>query len=303
MKIMGIDRAVLAVEEMDDAKRFLQDFGLTEVELGTAGSNFETLNGTDVVLRGANDAGLPAAVGPLAGIRETIWGVSDAAELQKIGNELSRDRQVTQGNDGVLRSTDATGYGIGFQVTTRHHFDAPLAAVNTCGQAPQRPRNSRIDFKAPLRPRSLGHVVLYVPDLEAATRFYIDRLGFRLSDSYRGHSTFLRAAGSNDHHNIFLFKKDDVPGGLHHLEFHVTDFNEVMVGGQRLADKGWQTAFGPGRHILGSNYFWYFKTPCGGAMELAADMDFCDDDWVAGEYDFSPDMVAGWTTTYGKFGH
>ena len=30
---------------------------------------------------------------------------------------------------------------------------------------------------------------------------------------------------------------------------------------------------------MGSNLFWYFANPCGGATEYFADMDRMDDDW------------------------
>ena len=53
--------------------------------------------------------------------------------------------------------------------------------------------NHRVDFNAPHTARSLGHIVLYVPDLDAARDFYTKRLGFRITDSYRDRSCFLRA--------------------------------------------------------------------------------------------------------------
>ncbi|MBV9539136.1 MAG: VOC family protein [Acidisphaera sp.] len=303
MNIVGIDRVVLGVEEMAETQRFLTDFGLTEREHGVSGSRFTTQDGTDLVLRGAGDTSLPHAVGSPVNARETIWGVASTAELERIGDELSRDRQVKLGEDNVLRSMDDTGFGIAFQVTQRASFDAQPALANVCGLPPQRGRNQRVDFTRPVRPRSLGHIVFFVPDLAAAQRFYMDRLGFRLTDSYRGRSAFLRAAGSNDHHNLFLIQRPGQPGGLHHIECHVTDFNEVMMGGTRLANRGWVTQTGPGRHVLGSNYFWYFKTPFGAAMELAADMDWVDDEWQAGEWEYSPEMVAVWTTSLTRYGH
>jgi catechol 2,3-dioxygenase-like lactoylglutathione lyase family enzyme len=202
----------------------------------------------------------------------------------------------------VLRTRDETGFGIAFEVTTRRAFAGAPSLVNVAGVAPQR-LNRRVDFGAPHKARSLGHIVLYVPDLATARDFYMQRLGFRLTDSYRDRSCFLRAQGSTDHHNLFLIKKEDMPGGLHHIEFHFGDFNEVMMGGRRLTEKGWKTHTGPGRHILGSNYFWYFKTPCGGALELACDMDYVTDDWEAGEWEYTPDVVAAWSTSYTLYGH
>jgi catechol 2,3-dioxygenase-like lactoylglutathione lyase family enzyme len=303
MNIVGVDQVVLGVEEMDAAQKFLRDFGLAERERGTHGATFEALDGTNLVLRDAADRGLPMAVGPATNAREIVWGVGSAQELQRLAAELSKDRQVSMGADGVLRTHDDTGYALGFRPTTRHAFDARPVLINALGQKPQRPPNQRIDFSAPHLPRSLGHIVLYVPDLDRARDFYTERLGFRVTDSYRDRSCFLRAQGSHDHHNLFLIKKEDIPGGLHHIEFHVGDFNEVMMGGRRLTEKGWKTYVGPGRHVLGSNYFWYFKSPLGGSMELACDMDFVTDDWEAKEWEYSTDVIAAWCTSYTLYGH
>jgi naringenin degradation protein FdeC len=302
MNIRGIDRVVLGVEEMDAAQEFLTDYGLTAVEKGRDDATFEALDGSNLVLRHANDRALPMAVGSTTNAREIIWGVDSAETLQSIGAELSKDRQVAMGNDGVLRTRDETGYGIAFEVTKRHAFAGTAALTNAAGVPPQR-INRRVDFNAPHKARSLGHIVLYVPELAKARDFYIERLGFRLSDSYRNRSCFLRAQGSNDHHNLFLIQKEDSPGGLHHIEFHYGDYNEVMMGGRRLTEKGWKTHTGPGRHVLGSNYFWYFKTPCGGALELACDMDYVTDDWEAGEWEYTPDVIAAWCTSYTLYGH
>jgi catechol 2,3-dioxygenase-like lactoylglutathione lyase family enzyme len=302
MNIRGIDRVVLGVEEMDAAQQFLRDYGLTERERANSGATFEALDGTNLVLRGARDPALPMAVGSSTNAREIIWGVDSAETMQALGAELSKDRQVAMGADGVLRTRDDIGFGVGFQVTTRHAYDVKPTLLNSVGLPPQR-RNQRIDFDAPHKARSLGHIVLYVPDLAGARDFYMQRLGFRLTDTYRDRSCFLRAPGSNDHHNLFLIQKEDFPGGLHHIEFHFGDFNEVMMGGRRLTENGWKTHTGPGRHVLGSNYFWYFKTPCGGALELACDMDYVTDDWEAGEWEYTPDVIAAWCTSYTLYGH
>jgi hypothetical protein len=129
-------------------------------------------------MRHANDRALPMAVGAATNAREIIWGVDSAETLQSIGAELSKDRQVAMGNDGVLRTRDETGYGIAFEVTKRHSFAGTAALTNAAGVPPQR-INRRVDFNAPHKA-----FVLYVPELAKARDFYIERLGFRLSDSY-----------------------------------------------------------------------------------------------------------------------
>src|SRR5262245_26710597 len=124
MTILGVDRVILGVDDMDAAQRFLNDFGLSEIEKGAYGATFEALDGTNLVLRDAGDRALPMAVGAATNAREIIWGVRSDEELQRIGAELSKDRQVAMGSDSVLRTKDNTGYGIAFQTTKRHAYDA-----------------------------------------------------------------------------------------------------------------------------------------------------------------------------------
>ena len=57
--------------------------------------------------------------------------------------------------------------------------------------------------------------------------------------------------------------------------------HEVWQAGWRFQKKGYQSFWGPGRHVLGSNHFWYFNSPFGGTIEYDADMDLHDDDWQA----------------------
>jgi hypothetical protein len=56
---------------------------------------------------------------------------------------------------------------------------------------------------------------------------------------------------------------------------------EVMQAGTRFVNKGYQSFWGPGRHKMGSNWFWYFNSPLGCHVEYDADMDLHDDAWAA----------------------
>jgi catechol 2,3-dioxygenase-like lactoylglutathione lyase family enzyme len=299
MDILGLDTAVLGVDDLEAAQNFCRDFGLTEIERGTNGSHFETRDGTGVVLRRSLDTTLPTTTLRDSTCREAVWGVRDRETLERIGAELTRDRQVTYDANDALHTIDDDGLAVAFQISRRHAFAADPAKINVAGCAPQRGLNRRVDFQAPVVPRSLGHIVFFSPDPLRSVKFYVDRLGFRVTDTFaENKGAFARAAGSHDHHNLFFIGTKEMPPRMQHIEFHVTDFNEVMVGGKRLTQRGWQTAMGPGRHVLGSNYFWYFKTPCGGAFELGADIDYVDDNWQAGEWAYVPENTAGWRVAY-----
>ena len=65
---------------------------------------------------------------------------------------------------------------------------------------------------------------------------------------------------------------------------------EVLQGGNFMKEKGWKPATKLGRHILGSNIFWYFDNPSGGNTEYFADMDVMDDNWVPRVWEKHP----GW---------
>jgi catechol 2,3-dioxygenase-like lactoylglutathione lyase family enzyme len=296
MKIIGVDRAILGVDDMNASQRFLTEFGLKPAEQGASGATFMTRDGSEVMLREMGDASLPSALTGGATIREIVWGVESKADLERIGKELERDRAVRVDVNGTLHSTDDDGYALAFRVSARRAFQGEPNSLNIFGSTPNRAPNVRVDFRAPIEPYTIGHIVLFTPDVDRAAKFYVERLGYRVTDSFKGgFGTFLRSGGSSDHHTLFLIRRPEK--GLHHISYHVTDVNEVMLGGKRMIDRGWKTAFGPGRHTLGSNYFWYLQTPCGGAMEYAADMDRADDNWVPGQWDYGPDVVAAYSFT------
>ena len=294
MDIVGVDTAVFGVEDLDAARNFCRDYGLKEVEHGAAGASFEAQDGTGVLLRHASDNSLPVANVKGSTGRETVWGVRNKEALEQIGAELSKDRQIRRDASGVLHATDDEGLAIAFQVTKRHAYDAKPALQNVPGLPPQRPINSRVDYATRGDARSIGHIVFWSADPDASMRFYIDRLGFRVTDHVGNkQGVFLRAPGSPDHHNLFFIGKPGMVTSFQHIECHFADFHDVILGGMALNKKGWKTARGPGRHVLGSNYYWYFVTPMGGAFELSADIDQVDDNWVPGEWN-SLGEVSGW---------
>jgi catechol 2,3-dioxygenase-like lactoylglutathione lyase family enzyme len=140
-------------------------------------------------------------------------------------------------------------------------------------------------------PTRMGHVVFFVPKERAReiSDFYTDRLQFRLSDRSGGLGDFMRCAGAQDHHNLFLLARPKA-GGFNHVAFEVNGFDEVLQGGNFMKEKGWKPATKLGRHILGSNIFWYFDNPGGGNTEYFADMDVMDDNWVPRTWEKHP----GW---------
>lgn len=278
MNIIGPDALVFGVDDLAACRQYLIDYGLT----AAAGDRFEALDGTAVVIRAKDDPSLPPGLDTASMLRETVYGVGDAATLDAIERELRRDREVTR-RDGVLRCADDMGFALAFQVTVRRPIALPAETVNAPGAAPQRGVN-RLGLSPgmPARPRSLSHVVYFVPDVAKAEAFYA-RLGFVTTDRFTGTGPFMRPAGTLEHHTLFMIQTPPFMKGCEHFTFHMGGPTEVLLAGTRFVEKGYESFWGPGRHRFGSNWFWYFNSPLGCHVEYDADMDLHDADWVARE--------------------
>lgn len=136
--------------------------------------------------------------------------------------------------------------------------------------------------------QGVGHVVLVVPDLDAALDLYGDVLGLRLSDAIEtGLSLrFLHAPGREArHHSLALA---EVPGmvGVHHLMVEVADPDQVGRGLDRALDAGCDLSMSLGRHTNDLMTSFYVRTPSGFDVEYGAGGILVDDEiWETATFD------------------
>jgi catechol 2,3-dioxygenase-like lactoylglutathione lyase family enzyme len=280
MNIIGPDALVFGVDDVAACSQYLTDYGLEPAGDG----RFEALDGTAIVIAHKDDLVLPPGLGTASMLRKTLYGVADGATLQAIAEELGKDREVRRLPDGSLESTDDMGFVLGFQLTVRRPMTLSAEAINAPGAAPQRAANVvAVREDAECRPRTLSHVVYFVPDAARAEAFYVQRLGFVCTDRFTGVGPFLRPAGTQDHHTLFMIQTPPFMQGCEHFTFHLGGPTEVLQAGTRFAGKGYESFWGPGRHRFGSNWFWYFNSPLGCHVEYDADMDLHDAAWTARE--------------------
>jgi catechol 2,3-dioxygenase-like lactoylglutathione lyase family enzyme len=283
MNIVGPDELVFGVEDLAACSQYLLDYGLTRSGSQDQGDRFEALDGTAIVLHHAADATLPPIQGKPAALRETVYGVADAGSLEQIAAEVSKDREVRRGTGGSVTCVDNMGFALRFKITCRRTYSASADLTNAPGSPPQRGVNQvGITPEMTALPRTLSHVVLFVPDVAQAEAFY-HRLGFRTTDRFTNAGPFMRPAGTLEHHTLFMIQTPPFLKGCEHFAFHMGSGTEVLVAGTRFEAKGYKTFWGPGRHLFGSNWFWYFNSPLGCHVEYDADMDLHDDTWVARE--------------------
>ena len=275
MALNGVSMVTYGVDDLALCMRFYLDFGLTPLVQTATEATFQLYEGSIVRLLHADDARLPARFSDGPGIRETIWGVETAAELAALERDLSSDRVVDRDADGVLHFRDDQGLPMGLRVFARRAPTTPAEPVNAPGRVDRWNRHRAwYDHAAP---RLIHHVVYGVPDIERAMAFYVDRLGFRVTDVSRGRGIFARCAGRNDHHNLFFLKSPSPH--FAHISFGVENIDELVTGANEMTRRGWKSALGLGRHRISSTLFYYIIAPCGGETEYSADMDHLTDDW------------------------
>lgn len=298
MNIIGLDELVFAVDDMAGSAQYLRDYGLRDV----GGGRFEAMDGTAIVIVDEKDPSLPPPPAPGCRLRKTVMGVRNREDLEAIAAELRRDREVLEHDDGLIQSVDDEGFVIAFRTTVRRPFEKAGEIANAPGSPMWRPANRLgVDANSPqIVPRSLSHVVYFVSDVARAEAFYVQRLGFRCTDRFTDVGPFLQPAGTLDHHTHFFIAAPAFMKGVEHFTFHFGGPGEVMHNGWRFVAKGYQPFWGPGRHQLGSNWFWYFNSPFGCHMEMDADMDLHDANWTPREMGLGADNSQAFLLSYRK---
>jgi catechol 2,3-dioxygenase-like lactoylglutathione lyase family enzyme len=278
--VHSLDHFVFSVPDLDEAARFYDDFGLDvrrrddRLHLHTAGHPHRW--GT--VLRAAGDKRLQyLAFGAFA---EDLDAVKDRLARLGIKPADAHPQAETSGvwfrdPEGVLVHVLAAQ-----KVSPATKSVAATAAVvpRGAGAAPARSKAPKV------RPRRLSHVLLFTSDVARSRKFYGDALGLRLSDHSGDGIAFLHGAHASDHH-MLAFAKSDGPG-LHHSSWDVASIDEVGLGMEQMTSKGHTYGWGVGRHVVGSNYFYYARDPWGSFAEYSHDIDFipADVDWPAKDH-------------------
>ena len=287
----GIDKVVYGVEDLNECIRFFRDWGLACVDEGDDRARFETLDGAEVELRYRSDTTLPPAFEPGSTLRRVVWGVEDERRLETVCERIAA-RTAVEFDDGDPSCTDPGGLRLSFRVTRRRKVEAAGSPTNTVDRIHRIDRRGKVYDRA--EPVSIGHVVLVVPALAESVAFYVDVLGFVVSDCYPDFGYFLRCAPEGGHHNLFLLHAPQRRCGLDHVAFTVRDLHEVFGGGLHVGRCGWRTRIGPGRHPISSAYFWYVHNPAGGLAEYYAGEDYCTADWKPEAWERAPERFAEW---------
>jgi len=192
--------------------------------------------------------------GPERTIERIAFGLAARADVDAAARTLDRAGVAILASPQEL-STPGRGYGFRFLDPDNRCIE--LSADVTTGVAGD---------AGPV-PQKLAHVVVNTPDIDRATAFYRDVLGFKISDWSEHVMSFLRC--NPEHHSIAFNAAPHA--GYNHSSWTMASIDELFRAQGRVRACGSPLMWGTGRHGPGSQVFNYFVEPSGYVVELIAD--------------------------------
>ncbi|PIG69126.1 hypothetical protein AARAC_011698 [Aspergillus arachidicola] len=165
--------------------------------------------------------------------------------------------------------------------TATHDSQGPF---NTPFEKPRKGQFQRYR-DGPALVHKLGHYGYVCKEFETELEFYTSNFNFVHSDILNlpqfpqmDVMTFMHldlGEEYTDHHTFFLQRASPTVSKtyVHHTSFEVADFDTQLMGHHYLAQKGWKSVWGVGRHILGSQIFDYWYDSSRFKIEHYADGD------------------------------
>jgi len=286
MPLHGLASVTIGVPDVEVTSAYYADFGLAPQPAGGWMSTTDGGHQLRLVHR------------PHRQLVELVVRASDRDDLARIAGRLARLDVPADGSqpDTLVAVAPAVGTRVVVRVLPPiTPTVAPLPASNGPGRTERFNRRADAVLRSgAVQPRRLGHAVLGTTQLAVTKAFFVDGLGFKISDYISDRGVFLRC--SADHHNLLLLA---APANfLHHTSWEVDDADEIGRGATAmLEDHPERHVWGLGRHHAGGNFFWYLRDPAGNFSEYFADMDANLDDQLwkpevfegrEGLYDWGP---------------
>jgi catechol 2,3-dioxygenase-like lactoylglutathione lyase family enzyme len=273
--IHSVNRFVYSVPKLDEAEKFYKEFGL---DARREGKRLDLYTfGNPHCWASVHESGKPKKFEYLS------FGIF-AQDVPAFQQRIQKTEAHPLGDNQGLWTHNPDGVPVQFVVAPKVSPSAkckPIveaAPVPGKGAAPSRSKAARV------RPRCLSHVLFFTPDVPRMMKWSEDVLGLRLTDKSLDVVAFMHGAHGSDHH-LVAFAKSNAPG-LHHSSWDVGSLDEVGRGSEQMRNAGYSKGWGVGRHVLGSNYFYYVRDPWGSYAEYSFDIDYVPAgvDWPMGDH-------------------
>ena len=189
------------------------------------------------------------------GARFFGWEVADAAALDALAARLETGRVSVIAEPQTLADARRVRGLISFHDPAGNRLEAFHGAE--IDDTPFSPGRSISGFRT--GPLGLGHVVLTVENIDAVMAFYVDVLGFRLSDyiekPFRAYFFHINAR----HHSLALIETGK--NGMHHLMVELFSLDDVGQAYDIALSQPERVGVTLGRHTNDFMTSFYAKTP------------------------------------------
>jgi 2,3-dihydroxybiphenyl 1,2-dioxygenase len=218
-----------------------------------------------------------------ADLAETIEVLEGAGHTAKLDPETARLRDVT----GLALVDDPAGTRVEVYYGQKH---GDAAFVSPTGARFVTAGRTGLGF---------GHAFFIVPDLQEALNFYVDLLGFRVSDTIPAgpaDAYFLRC--NPRHHSLALAAFPGAPTKLLHIMFEVDEIDTVGYAYDKCKQGAAGIVYTLGRHSNDRMLSFYLRNPSGFDIEFGTQGLQIDDDGPHGAQNrFNVESFWGHTKT------
>jgi catechol 2,3-dioxygenase-like lactoylglutathione lyase family enzyme len=198
---------------------------------------------------------------PKAGLLGVHFAASDRTAVDALHAMAKAAGVNIAGAPADLPQSAGGGYGFRFNTPDGH-------VLNISADVARHPNTVNDRSK----PQKLSHVVLNSTNIDQQTAFFIDTLGFKLSDK-TDMMDFVRC--SADHHSIAMARGNGPC--LNHMAYEMANIDGLMRGAGRMKTSGFNVEWGLGRHGPGDNVFTYFIEPNGFVVEYTTEIEQVDE--------------------------
>lgn len=183
------------------------------------------------------------------------------------------ERRVEQYGFGVRRVSrgDEIGQGesIRFETPSGHEMELVHDVEKVGGRLGKLNPGVLPPDMAGIAPPRMDHLLINAEEVPEATRFYMDVLGFRLTEQLLdadGHQLGTWMERSHSPHDLAVVSGPN--GALHHFAFWLDDWDHVRSAADILAFNAIQVDVGPTRHGITRGNTIYFFDPMGTRNEV-----------------------------------
>ncbi|KAF7189679.1 Metapyrocatechase 2 [Pseudocercospora fuligena] len=284
--------------ELEQFAKFAEDFGFAEAHRTNDRVYYRGYGKDPYVYVASQSKDGQARFMGAAFVAQNATEFTKASQLPGASPKRSLNDAPGGGEIITFARPDSTFFHIVFGQTERNPEPSVAASATHISQGPYntpftKPRKGKFQRydPGPALVHKLGHFGYVSANFDEDVEWYTSNFNIVPTDILHSPEdpnidvlTFMHldlGTEYSDHHSMFLSRAPpaETPAvtQLHHTSYEVSDFDEQLLGHQFLASKGWESVWGVGRHILGSQIFDYWKDCSGFKIEHYADGDIVNE--------------------------